>query len=393
MTSPNYIDSTGLITETVDDIVTTLQDGFKAIYGPDINLNVNSPDAQMINLFAQAVIDTLDCITQVYNAFNPQLATGAVLDQRVVINGLVRQSATFTRTNVNVTIDRSVTLQGIDTNPTAAFTVQDNTGNKFSLEVTISLPSAGVYTLEFISAVPGQIETTPNTITTISTIQLGVLAVNNPDSAIATGSNQESDVALRLRQTQATALPSQGYLQGLIGALLGVSNVIYATVYENNGNTTDVYGIPGHSIWCVVDGGSNADIAEVIYNKRNAGCGMYGSVLVSVPQINGFNFIVKFDRPDYENLYITLTIQSIKPSHIIDATYLKQVIYNQVVYGIYEPSDYTEITTVVKEADPLAVVLSGGVSIDGITYSPFLYPSTLAGRFLLSISRITIITV
>jgi len=388
----NLVDSTGLQTDTVTDLVTALETGFRSIYGADINLNVNSPDAQMINLFAQAVIDTLDCITQVYNSFNPNLATGVVLDQRVAINGLVRSGATFTRTNVAVTTDRSVTLNGVDLYPTTAFTVSDSTGNKFFLENTVSL-LAGVHSLSFVSAVPGQIETTPNTINTITTITLGVTAVNNPDSAIITGQNQETDVALRLRREVSVALPSQGYLEGLTGALLGLSNVAYAVVYENDSSTTDANGIPGHSIWCVVDGGSNADIAEVIYNKRNAGCGMYGSVLVSVPQVNGFDFIVKFDRPVYENIYIEMTVESIKPTHTIDTEYLKQVVYDSIVYGIYEPADYTEITTVIKQADPLAVVLSGGVSLDDITYVPFLYPTTLAGRFLLSLNRINIIAV
>jgi len=389
MTNPNYVDSTGLHTQSVTEIVTTLSDGFRGIYGANINLNANSPDAQMINLFAQALIDTLESIAQVYNSFNPDTAVGVVLDQRCAINGVIRKGASYTRTNVVVTTDRNVTLSGVDTNPTNPFTVQDLTGNKFALETTVSI-AAGNHTLEFISVVPGQIETIPNTITVITTVTLGVTAVNNPDSAISTGQNQETDIELRLRRTQAVALPSQGYLPGLTGALLGLNNVIDVKVYENDTSATDIYGIPSHSIWAIVDGGDNTEIAQVIYNKRTAGCGMKGSVLVSLPQVNGTDFVVKFDRPVYENLYISLTIESLSPTHLIDPDYLKQIIYDQISYTIYQPADYTAITTVVKEADSYAVVISGGVSNDGITFEPFLYPASLSGRFLLSLSRINI---
>lgn len=389
MTNPNYVDSTGLHTQTVTEIVTNLQDGFKAIYGANINLNANSPDAQMINIFAQAMVDTLEAIAQVYNSFSPETAVGSVLDQRCAINGVVRKGASFTRTDVDVVVDRPVTLLGIDTNPDNAFIIQDLTANKFALQNTVSL-TAGTHTLEFISVVPGQIETIPNTITVITTVTLGVTGVNNPNSAISTGENQETDIELRLRRSQAVSVPSQGYLPGLTGALLGLTNVVDVKVYENDSNTTDIYGIPGHSIWAIVDGGADSDIAEIIYNKRNAGCGMKGSEIVMISQVNGLDFAVKFDRPVYENLYVSLTIESISPTHLIDADYLKQVIYDQISYTIYQPADYTAITTVVKEADPYAVVVSGGVSSDGLTFVPFLYPTTLASRFLLSIPRINI---
>ena len=76
----NAVTSTGLITESLTEIITILEDGFKSIYGSDINLNSNSPDAQMINLFAQAKVDLLECISQVYASFDPDQASGSVLD-------------------------------------------------------------------------------------------------------------------------------------------------------------------------------------------------------------------------------------------------------------------------------------------------------------------------
>ena len=390
--SNNYVDDTGLHTQSISELVTQLSDGMKTIYGVDINLDQNSPDGQMINIFAQAVTDLLDAVTMVYNSFNPTVATGVVLDQRCALNGVVRQGASYTRTNITITTDRILTLPGLDTFPNAPFIVSDATGNQFALEVTQTL-AVGANVLEFISLVAGQVETTVNTLTNIVTVTLGVLSANNPTSAISTGVNEETDANLRIRRQQSVSLPSIGYLEGLIGALRNIANVTDVAVYENDTGTTDVNGIPGHSIWCVVDGGSNSDIADVIYVKRNAGCGMKGSVTVTVTQINGIAFAVKFDRPVYEDLYIQMVLESIDPAHVIDTTAIKTLLYNGIVYGIYDPADFTAMTTLVKEFDPLAVVLSGGVNDVTSGYTAFKYPSTIQGRWLLDVTRMDITAV
>lgn len=388
----NFVDATGLNTESLTQIVANLEAGFRAIYGADINLDANSPDGQMINLFAQAKVDLLDAISQVYNSFSPAAAIGVSLDQRAALNGVVRQGATNTVIQADVVCDRVVSLIGLNTGGANVFTISDAQGNQFQLiddQSTIN----GTSTFSFQAVEAGAVEAVPNTVNQIVTITLGVLSVNNPNDPITQGVNEETDAQLRVRRQRSVALPSQGFNEGLTAGLLSIENVIGVKVYENTGSTTDVNGTPGHTIWCVIDGGENQSIAEVIDNKRNAGAGMRGAVTVPIAQPNGFNIPIKFDRPTLINLWIELTITSIDPAHLIDDSYIKNQIFERVIYNIYEPADYTEITTVVKTIDPLAVVLSGGVSIDNITFSPFLYPATLAGRFIISTARINIIVV
>lgn len=388
----NFIDASGLNTESLTQIVTNLENGFKLIYGSDINVDANSPDGQMINLFAQAKIDLLDTISQVYNSFSPAAAIGITLDQRCALNGVVRQGATNTVIQADVTCDRVVNLIGLNTGGANVFQISDSQGNLFQLiddQTTIN----GTATYSFQAVESGAVEAVPNTVTQIVTITLGVLSVNNPNDPITQGVNEETDGQLRLRRQLSVSLPSQGYNEGLTAGLLSIENVVGVKVYENNTSVTDIYGTLPHTIWCVIDGGDNDALAEVIYNKRNAGAGMRGAVTIPIAQPNGFNIPIKFDRPTLIDLWIELTITSIDPAHLIDDAYIKNQIFDRVVYNIYEPADYTEITTIVKTIDPLAVVLSGGVSTDNITFSPFLYPATLAGRFIISTARISITVV
>lgn len=382
MTS-NYIDATGLRLQSLTDIVTELENGFKSIYGADINLDANSPDSQMINLFAQAKIDILDTISQVYQSFSPSSASGRVLDQRCAINGVVRQGATNTVIQVVVTTDRVVNLVG------GVFTVADSQGTQFVL-IDNQTTTIGANTYLFQAVDSGKVIAVNNTVTTIVTITLGVLSVNNPNDTITQGVDQETDAELKVRRQRSVALPSSGYLEGLQAGLEALNNVSHVAVYENTQDITDVYGTPGHTMWAVVDGGDNQDIADVIYTKRNAGCGMRGDVIVTKSTPIGFNMPIRFDRPTYVDLWINLTVTSIEPGHLIDDVYLETELFNRITYGIYQPADYTEITSLIKELDQYAVVTTGGVSLDNITYAPFLYPPTLAGRFVLSTTRINI---
>jgi uncharacterized phage protein gp47/JayE len=219
---------------------------------------------------------------------------------------------------------------------------------------------------------------------------LGVLSVNNPSSVTTQGVDEETDTQVKVRRRQSVSLPAIGALAATQAAIFAVDDVLDAIVYENVSNTTDSNGVPAHSIWAIVDGGADADIGEAIYSKRNAGCGMRGTEEVSIDQVNGVPFIVKFDRPVYENLYVSLSITSINPLHAIDADWLKQQIFDSIMYKIYEPADYTAITTLVKTLDPLAVVISGGVSKTAGSYTGFVYPTTIQNRFIMSTTRIAI---
>lgn len=277
---PNTIDQTGLQTKTREEIINEFLNGaggfpgLYGIYGPDINVGPNSPDGQLLNILAQVAVDMEELIASVNAAFDPDQATGTILDARCAINGVIRQGATYTMQSVNVTVSQALTLPGLDTsNP---FTVADSNGNQFQLATSYAFAGAGTVALVFRAALVGPVLTTIGTITNVITPQTGVSGVNNSIAANPVGVAQESDASLRIRRAASVSLPSKGFLQGLLGALVDIEGVVQAIVLENITNATDANGIPGHSIWVIVDAPSsaNAEIGEAIYVKRNAGCGM-----------------------------------------------------------------------------------------------------------------------
>lgn len=404
MTS-NYIDNTGLHLQTLAEIVTELEDGFKAIYGTDINVDPNSPDGQMINLFAQSKIDILDLLSQIYGSFSPTSAIGVALDQRCAINGIARIGATYTTVNISVTTDREVNLIGTSEGTGLPFTVEDPSGNLFYL-ITSATGATGATSLLFTASEAGAIDVSPSTITKITTPTLGVVSVTNPSGAVNAGIDEESDSKLRYRRSVSVSNPSSGYLEGLQGALLAIDNVIHAKVFENNTSTTDGYGIPGHSIWSIVDyvgptgatgstgatgvTGSQLAIATEIYHRKSAGCGMTGDITEDITQVNGIVIPIKFSYATYQYLYIYLTMTTFDSSHTFDESYLKTKIYEDIEYDIYGIADYSAIASLVKTYDPYAVITSGGLSVTGATGAtyPYLQPTTVDKRFIIQTANI-----
>src|SRR5690606_23263257 len=133
---PNILDENGLQVQTRDELVEYFTAKYKDIYGDDINLESNTPDGQMMNIFIQAILDTQDLLVQIYNGFDPDLAVGKVLDQRVTINGIQRRAGTYTLSPITVVTTQSVNLYGLDGSdePTRedgneVYTVSDNAGN------------------------------------------------------------------------------------------------------------------------------------------------------------------------------------------------------------------------------------------------------------------------
>ena len=395
---PNGITATGIQTKSQAELLSDLTTAFQAIYGADINLNSNTPDGQALNIFIQAILDNLDLIVQVYNSFDPDLAFGATLDERVAINGIKRQGGTFTLTNITLTVDRALNLAGLDgaiDNPNGTgYTVADNANNQYILAASQMIATPGTYVFQFRAKNPGAVLTVPNTITSPVTVVIGVTSINNPTTYTSLGANEESDAVLKIRRQKSVSLGSQGYLAGLLAALENINGVTAAFVYENVTDTIDADSIPGHSIWVIVNGGAPADIAQAIYTKRNAGCGMKGSQTFAVTQLDGSTFIVKWDNVVPQNLFIQFDVTSLDGIHTPNPTYIANQLVLLFTPGVFQEVNINGLATLVQQIDPNALVTNAGFSLaSGGPYTNTLTPSAKNNQFAISAGNIFITVV
>lgn len=345
--------SNGLTVATNPELVTQLENDFKAIYGNDINIEQNSPDGQLINIFAQGGTDVRELISQLYTSFDPDMASGRILDQRCAINNVFRKGGTFTEVDITIVTDRTVSLDGVDANyndPEATgYTIQDDAGNQFVLATSQTLVSGTNSGIRFRAKEVGAVETIANTITTPVTVVLGVISVNNPAKG-TTGIDEETDAQLKIRRRKSLSIGASGYLNGLEAALSQLDGVTGAKVYENYEDTIDPDGIPPHCIWCVVDGGSSADIADTIFKKRSAGCDMYGSLSYTIITPSGRNFVAKWSNSTPQTLYIKFNIQKTVSTATFDTTAIANYVTSHLSFGIGEGANTSDITAIAQEA-------------------------------------------
>lgn len=451
---PNSLTAAGLTTASQDEIITNLNTGFEEIYGSDITLSADTPDGQAINLFTQAVLDNLDLQTNVYNMMDPDNAVGVVLDQRVAINGIQRQGATFTITPVTITLGQLVPqLQGLDNFPTDPYTVQDNAGNQWQLQVSQANKTAGSYSLSFRAANPGQVLTTPNTITSPVTIVLGVTGVNNPTTYTTLGLNEETDATLKVRRQKSVGLASQGVQPALRAALLNINGVTSATIDENDtasydGDSEDSaypMGTPPNSIWVIIDGtptspaspawvnttsyswgnlvtqsgvvymsaiNSNLNntpsglssqwvifnpVAWAIYTKRNLGCGMRGETTYAMPQIDGSLFIINYDTVATQTLWMQFTVQSIDGVTIPGIAAIQSGLVTNYVPGVDQEVNTNSLIAAIQkiDANSLVTFASGqgfSTSVGG-SYFSILSPSLAKNKFVFGTINIIILPI
>ncbi len=243
---PNVLSANGLEVASLSEIVADITAQLQVIYGDDINVAPNTPDGQMINIFATSVEDMLETLLDTYNIFFVDAAYGVILDQLVAINGLTRNPGSYTQIYVQVTTSQALTLPGQDA--TTPFTVADDSGTQYELVDSYVFGAAGVATLLFTAVELGRVEVLPNTIDNIVTTTLGVTSVNNPSFTVTTagtitmGSPIITGIASTTGMTPGMALSSASSFFPAGTTVLTVDSGVQITADQNatgGGPTTE----------------------------------------------------------------------------------------------------------------------------------------------------------
>lgn len=345
----------GIQTKDNTTLVTDLVTGVQDIYsqnGEILNLDSNTPDGQLIELFAYAGTVIRELITEVYNSCDPDKCVGAIQDNRYQINYLERKKGAYTLQNISITVNQTVTLQGLDASfndqEVSAFSVSDNNGNIYYLVDTTTL-TTGTSVLEFRAKDMGAIIPTIGTIVNLVTIIPGVISAINNVGPTAIGYEEESDSDFRIRRARSVTMSSLNSVDTIEAKLLALDGVVAVRIHENRTSITDSTGTPAHSIWVIIEGGANTDIAEVIY-ANIAGGGTKGEVTVPITTASLQTININFDREIIVPLYIKFDIKPITDMGEIDQEEIKEYIADNLFYNIGEDVETSKVTQICADA-------------------------------------------
>lgn len=366
---------------TYADILEAVKTELTDIYGVT-DFSSNTVQGQIANLLAKTKYDASLLYSYLWNSLSLD-AEGTALDRLGrLLASVTRRGATFTTTNITITANRTVALPN-------TFTVGDLNGNRFVLENATTI-NAGSTSLLFKSQVSGVVNPSINTLTQIITPVVGVISANNPAPPLLIGNIVETDALFRERIKISRAINSSGGEDSLYAGLINLENVSDVRVYSHRMPEATAF-VPEFNIWCIVEGGDNTAIANVIANK-NSFASMIGNVIINYTTAQGSTVPIRFDRPSLVEIYVRGTIQL--NSTLGDLTPLYNYIVNNITYKIGESTESSLFIATVKaylqENNVIGTPYDFEVSRDNINWFNVLAVDDLKEKYVVVANQIDI---
>lgn len=280
---------------------------------PNWNLDPSTPDGLKIAHDSEVFGALDEVLQQAYNSKDPNKASGYDLDVISAITGTSRSTGTASTVAGALLTGVAGTIV-----PAGTRFKSSTTGSVWTLDQTWTLDNNGTATVSLSASSIGPIEANSNTITQIVDTVGGLTGVNNPNPATP-GTGVESNASLRVKRATAVGRPGNNQVDSMTGELFAVQGVRRVRVYENDTNSSAVsdenpFGLPAHSIAPVVDGGTDYEVAQAIYLKKNPGVYLYGAgtpveVVVTSPVYTFNKKTIHFSRPVYVDMVINITVK------------------------------------------------------------------------------------
>ncbi|MDE7065180.1 MAG: hypothetical protein K2O70_06875, partial [Desulfovibrionaceae bacterium] len=196
-------------------------------------------------------------------------------------------------------------------------------GSEWVCMEPVAIPATGSVDALFRALTPGPVAARADTLTDIVTVTPGWDAVTNPAAAVV-GRESESQLEFETRRYAGVAANARGSVAALYGAIANIPDVLDVVVLENVGNdpiTSWGVVIPGHSVWIAVTGGTDGEIAEAIYRKKDAGCGTAGNTRIShqdteLPGRPIYTYAIERPAPLAFGVRVTLRLTPTTPQDI-----------------------------------------------------------------------------
>jgi uncharacterized phage protein gp47/JayE len=261
---PNTIDDTGFNKISYQDLraekAQEYKDGFA---NQNLKTDVESGVGQEVSISTFAENDLASRFETLLAAFDPTSAQGVWQSRLAIVMNKRRQDA------VNSSVTLSITADGSGATVLAGFQVSNSAGDvTFQTTEDLVIAPSGTDTVEVVSIDAGPVEALAGTLVIIKTPVFGAASVTNTFDANI-GRLRETDPALRIRMLASSSSSSATKI-GLEAALGEIDGVISRRVEVNTTDIIDADGIPPKSVFPIVDGGADSEIAQALITAGTA---------------------------------------------------------------------------------------------------------------------------
>lgn len=293
----------GFVPKTQPEIEADIKGRLTANVSPNLDLSEVSIDGQNVAIFANHMAQLWEAAADIDSDKDPDQASITGLVGASKITGTRRLAAAPTTVTCYCAL-----AAGTYTAGTLIIRKLGDDSVRFSNISTVVAPGASIF-VDFQCLVTGPV-VLPATSVEIAVPVAGFTAVTNLTAGV-TGRNEETYEELQLRREESLAKKGSCTVDAIRADLLAVPTVTYAEVFENVNPTADGNGTPGHGIQCVVVGGSDAEVAQTIWDSKDPGTptGGTGATSANAADYSGRLHAVYFVRPAAVPMYFDIQVQ------------------------------------------------------------------------------------
>lgn len=185
-----------------------------------------------------------------------------------------------------------------------------------------------------------------NTNLTIETVTLGLNTATSFESA-EIGTEEETDQQLRERFFISRTKNAQNSADAIQSKIAALPDVKQVRVLENNTAERDKNGVSAHSLNVIVEGGTDNQIAEVIYENKGAGVGLEGGTEVILMK-NNERRLLRFDRVSPVDVQVSMRCVRYEDFTELDKDGIKRLLSIQR-FSIGQPLSLSRLYSPINE--------------------------------------------
>ena len=306
----------GFTVKSAAEITTDLDAKFVGTFGSQFDTSAESPDGQLIGIVAKLLEDVWQQAEGAYNAYSPSNAYGVGLDKVAEINGITRIT--------NLPTSVAITFSGTaGTVVPAGYIVKTVDGLEFATVAVAVIPA--IVTAKCTTQ--GAIRILANEVHVLTTAIAGLTNATNLEPGV-TGIVREEDPAFRARRENSTISRGTSSIDAIYEGVKSL-NLPYIAIIENTTSAT-VDGVPANSFLVVVEGGTPAEVSQVIYDNKPQGITSYGSIVTVINDSKGYPHNIGISRPTPIDISVTTSITNLPGASVDSATLVKATIVDYV---------------------------------------------------------------
>ena len=346
-------------------------------FSSNMDLSVESPDGQLVEIFSFEISQLWNELNRVYNSYNPDIAEGAALRNLGLISGLPYGAAT--RSQADVVLDGYVPGTLIP----AGSLVADSDGNEFATTYDVRIQTFPLQTVvQVVAVVSGNINVDPNSINTVVTNISGWNSVAQPNAGRVGGAAQ-TDIQYRNLRNRTVLRNASSVVEKLRARIIENLGVDQVRITNNDSLAVFADGTPPNHIHIVLgetDSNLTAkEIARVIYNYKGLGTLTYGNETEAFKDTQDAWHNVSFTRAEPVAIQINLEVDFLDDDYAGAEESIKEdlpagqnIIWSRL-FGIITP--YSRADVLVLELAKISNGVAGALSPSSVVIGQDEYAS------------------